>query len=200
MEFLRRSGGPVTRLGILSAAFHPPTRAHLALARSALDFVSEVVFVMPRRFPHKEYEDVGLDDRLDMVLAATADEPRFSVGVTDGGLFIDIARECREACGAETDLWFLCGRDAAERIVSWDYGAPGAFAEQLEEFGLLVADRNGPYEPPPQFAERIRRLRLDGDYGDVSSTHVREQVRLGGQWEELVPPAIRDRVRELYSG
>ena len=88
MEFFRESGGRPAKLGILSGTFHPPTRAHLGLARAGLELVDEVLFVLPRRFPHKRYEGAGFSDRLRMLLAATAGEPRFSVAATGGCLFI----------------------------------------------------------------------------------------------------------------
>ncbi len=198
MEFFRRAEGRPRKLGVLAGAFHPPTKAHLALARAALAVVEEVVFVLPRRFPHKRYEGVGLEERLRLVLAATAGEPRFSVAVSEGGLFIEIARECKQAYGPEVEIWFLCGRDAAERIVNWDYGEPGAFARQLEVYGLLAAPRGGHYEPPPEYRDRIRPLPLEGGYDEVSSTAVREAIREGRPWEHLVPEPIVEDVRLLY--
>lgn len=198
MEFLRTARGRTARLAILSGAYHPPTRAHLALARAALAWVDEVLFVLPRRFPHKSYDAVGLEERKRMLLAATAGEPRFSAGVTEGGLFIDIAHECRAAYGPGTELWFLCGRDAAERIVNWDYGEPGAFTRMLDEFGLLVADREGAYDPPRELSPRIRRLEVSEPLDGISSSEVRRCIRAGDAWRHLVPAAIAEMVEELY--
>jgi nicotinate-nucleotide adenylyltransferase len=198
MEFARRAAGTPSKLGILAGAFHPPTRAHLALARAALSVVDEVLFVLPRAFPHKRYEGPGLAERLRLVEAATAGEPRFSVAVSEGGLFAEIARECRQAYGPDPELWFLCGRDAAERFVNWDYGQPDAVRHMLAEFGLLVADRGGRYEPPPDLAERIRRLPLPGDYSEISATEVRNRIRAGRPWEHLVPEPIVELVRTIY--
>jgi nicotinate (nicotinamide) nucleotide adenylyltransferase len=198
MEFIRRAAGTPSRLGVLPGSFHPPTRAHLALARAALGLVDEVVFVLPRAFPHKRYEGVGLAERLRLVETATAGEPRFSVAVSDGGLFLEIARECRAAYGPAVELWFVCGRDAAERILNWDYGRPGVVQEMLEEFGLLVADRHGRYTPPPELAGRIRHLPLPDDHSDVSATEVRNRIRAGRPWEHLVPEPIVELVRRFY--
>jgi len=199
MELIRRAGIVPAKLGILPGSFHPPTRAHLGLARAALAEVDEVLFVLPRLFPHKEYERAGFQDRLRLLLAAVEREPRCSVAATEGGLFIEIARECREVYGPDTELLFLCGRDAAERIAGWDYGAPGAFARQLEEYSLLVADRDGTYEPPPQFRGRVRRLPLAENLSGVSATEVRSRIARGEPWEHLVPEAIVGLVREIYS-
>ncbi len=197
MELFRKAAGEPRVLGVFPGAFHPPTTAHLALARAALARVDEVLFVLPRLFPHKVYETVGFDARRRLMLAAAVG-PRFSAGSSDHGLFIEIARECRGLYGPRPEMWFLCGRDAAERIVNWDYGDPTAFAAMLDEFGLLVADRNGPYEPPPAFAHRMERLATTADLTGVSSAVVRDRIRAGEAWEHLVPEEIREDVMRLY--
>src|SRR5258706_8535605 len=109
LEFFRRAAGQPARLGILPAAFNPPTRAHLALAQSALATVDEVLFVLPRTFPHKPYEDATFDQRVQMLMAATGNEPRYSIAASDRGLFVEIAAECREAYSKNnTQLLFIC--------------------------------------------------------------------------------------------
>jgi nicotinate (nicotinamide) nucleotide adenylyltransferase len=198
MEFFRRAAGQARRLGVFPGSFHPPTRAHLALARAALNVVDELLFVLPRRFPHKGWEGVGFEDRVRMLEAAAGDEPRFSVAASENGLFIEIARECREAYGPNPELYFLCGRDAAERAVNWDYGRPGAFAEQLREYQLLVAPRRGIYVPPEELRGRIHALDMEDDYDELSASEVRRRISSGEAWERLVPEAIVGMVRELY--
>jgi nicotinate-nucleotide adenylyltransferase len=172
--------------------------AHLALARAALARVDEVVFVLPRSFPHKQYTGAGLDARAEMLLAVTAGCASVSAACTDGGLFVEIARECRVEYEGSVRVSMLCGRDAAERIVHWDYGVPGAIDKMLEEFGLLVAARSGEYAPPPGLAHAIAHLELDGEFDDVSASEVRRRIAAGDDWEHLVPAAVRDQVRRLY--
>src|SRR5580658_5803721 len=106
MEFIRRSGArsstalrPPKRVGILPGAFNPVTVAHLALARAALSQVAEVVFVLPQVFPHKPYHGAQFAARVEMLRAAIADEPAFSLAAADGGLFVEIAAECRKTYG-----------------------------------------------------------------------------------------------------
>jgi nicotinate-nucleotide adenylyltransferase len=201
MEFFRRAPGRARSLAILAGTFNPPTTAHMAMAVAALDWTDEVLFALPRVFPHKKYDGAGFDDRIRMLLAATAREPRFSVGAPAGGLFIEIARECRNEYPHDPALAFLCGSDAAERIVGWDYGRPGAFLEMLEEFELWVADRPHPYQPPPEMRHRIRRLRISPASAcqEISATEVRKRIARGGSWEHFVPETIRAIVREIYS-
>jgi nicotinate-nucleotide adenylyltransferase len=193
----RTSKAQPARLAILAGSFNPPTRAHLALAAAALAWADEVLLVVPRVFPHKEYVGASLEERLTMLREATQEQERFSVGTSDGGLFIDIAREAR-AVYPHADLWFVCGRDAAERIVEWDYGHPDAFRKMLDTFGLLVARRQGEYASPPEFAHRIVTLPFES-YDADSSTEVRERVSRGESWRELVPAVIADQVERIYS-
>lgn len=198
MEFFRRAPGAPSKLGILPGAFNPPTLAHLALARAALGRVDEVVFVLPRLFPHKNFDGPGFGPRIEMLEAATRGEPRFSVASTRGGLFREIAEECRAAYGPRPELWFVCGSDAAERIVNWDYGEPGAFQRQLESFGLLVAGRMGDYRPPAALRHRIQPLELAAEHQVLSATEVRRRIAQSEPWEDLVPPETVELVRKAY--
>jgi len=72
MEFLSRSREQPARLGILPGSFNPPTRAHLALAEAALAELDEVVLVLPRAFPHKNYDGASFVQRADMLRALAA--------------------------------------------------------------------------------------------------------------------------------
>jgi nicotinate-nucleotide adenylyltransferase len=199
MEFFRRAAGKPRSLGVFAGTFNPPTRAHLALARAALDRVDEVVFVLPHRFPHKTYTGASFEDRVRMLAAALDDQPRFSIAASDRGLFVEIALECRQAYGRDTELLFLCGKDAAERAANWDYGHPDAFLEQLAEYQLLVAPRHGGYQAPARTENRVHALSLEAGYDEVSATEVRERIRRGEPWEHLVPPRIVEMAREIYS-
>jgi nicotinate (nicotinamide) nucleotide adenylyltransferase len=196
--FSRRPNERVHRLGILPGAFNPPTKAHLALAKAAVQF-DQILFVLPRELPHKRYSGVTFEERMDLLLTAVEGDPRFAVAASDGGLFIQIAAECREAYGAHPNLTFLCGRDAAERIVNWDYGYPGAFSAMLKEFEMLVASRNGNYLPPAALRHRIHALELSENCDHIAATEVRERIGLDESWRELVPETIADEVKRLYS-
>jgi len=203
MEFMRRSIVRPKRLGVFPGSFNPVTVAHLALARAALDVLDEVVFVLPREFPHKTYSGASFSQRMEVLASAANDFPQFSIAAAEGGLFLEIAAECREAYGSEVRQSFLCGRDAAERIANWDYGRPGALQEMLSQFDFLVAARHGEYTAPAvegvNFAGAFQRLELRSDYDPVSATEVRDRIAQGLPWEHLVPPAVRRRVGEIYA-
>ena len=172
--------------------------AHVALAQASRAHVDELLYVVPRAFPHKDYFGATLEQRLDMLGSLELTIPR-SIAITEQGLLIDIARECQTEFGAGTRLSFLCGRDAAERVLTWDYGRTGVVEEMLNEFELLVASRSGEFVPPPGFHHRIHSLEMPAGHDQVSSTEVRERIARGEPWEHLVPESIVERVREIYS-
>lgn len=198
MKFYHRGSGRPRTVGILAGSFNPPTVAHLELARAAARVVDEILCVVPSEFPHKDYFGATLEQRLEMLKSAGILAPH-SIATADQGLFIDIARECRTHYDPATRLYFVCGRDAAERILNWDYGRPGVVEEMLREFELLVAPRGGVHERPEAFRDRIHTLAADGGIEAVSSTEVRERIARGDPWEHLVPEKIVDLVREIYS-
>ncbi|MGI8741679.1 MAG: nicotinate-nicotinamide nucleotide adenylyltransferase [Bryobacteraceae bacterium] len=195
MKFYRGSGPSPARLGILAGSFNPPTIAHRELARAARRQVDAVLCVLPRRFPHKEYFGATLEQRLEMLGALNLG----GIATSDGSLYIEIARECRLHYGPSTDICVLCGTDAAERILTWDYGRPGVAEEMLSEFELLVAPRGRAFEPPAEFRDRIAPLHLAGNFHPISSSEVRERIRTKEPWEHLVPAEIVEKVRRIYS-
>jgi nicotinate-nucleotide adenylyltransferase len=186
------------RLGIFPGAFHPVTRAHLAVARAARDQhrLDQVAFLLPRNFPHKEYEGTTLEQRVALLEAATGGDPMLAIASSQGGLFLEIAREFRAACGGVVEIHLLCGRDAAERIVHWDYRDEIPFGRQLEEFQMLVASREGEYSVPAAYASRIHPILMPPAYNEVSSSAVRQAIGQGRDWEHLVPENVARRIRE----
>src|SRR5262249_36799989 len=153
----------------------PVTRAHVVLADAARAVVDEVVAVLPRAYPHKELHGASIEDRVRMLQLAGLDR----VEVTNGGLFVEIARELRKP---DTELYFICGRAAAERVLTWNYGDPGAARRMLDEFQLLVAAREGEFNPPLEFCERVHRLAINASLDHISSTEVRRRIAAGEPW------------------
>jgi len=198
LRFVKSSNRRISRLGVLPGSFNPPTRAHMALAHAALEHCDEILFVLPRALPHKNYGGVGFEDRLGLLKSAVEVHSQFSAASSDGGLFLEIAGECRATYGSEVEIAFLCGRDAAERIVGWKYEREEMLAEMFEQFSLLVARRQGEYAAPEHLAARIRCLDIDLGWDTVSATEVRERIASGLDWRELVPEHIADDVQRVY--
>ena len=202
LEF--HKGGPVRhgRLGVLPGAFNPPTNAHLALAEAARTQhrLDQVVFLLPRAFPHKQFVAASFEDRLALLEGALGGSPGLAIASSEGGLFIEIARSFRQACASSAELFLLCGRDAAVRSAEWDYGDGPSFAGQLEEFQLLVASRQGAYSAPEEFRGRIQLIDLPTSFDQVSSSTLRQAIAAGRPWKQFVPEAVAAEIvaRGLY--
>jgi nicotinic acid mononucleotide adenylyltransferase len=122
----------------------------------------------------------------------------FSAAVSDGGLYTEMAAETQDYFGSQTEISLVLGRDAAERIAAWDYGAPGVFDDFVRRHRLLVAARSGEYEPASHHRKRISRLPMESSWDEVSSSEVRRRIANGEDWRVLVPPAIAEVVQDLY--
>jgi nicotinate-nucleotide adenylyltransferase len=194
------------RLGILSAAFNPITRAHLALAQSAYDHyqLHEVLFVLPITQPHKLIDGAPIGARLQMMNLAVQGHSSFSIGTCTHGLFIDICRATTAIYPPQTRLWFITGRDAAERILTWPYPDPAAALGTLfAQAELLVADRAGAFALPDnplvhEHAAHIHHLPLAGEYGRISATEIRTRLAKGEEVSELVPPPVLRYIQEHH--
>lgn len=191
MEFVLRGKPARRRLAVFPGAFNPPTRAHEAMALAALAHADEVVLTLAARMPHKQMALDEVERRVEwMRLLAECDE-RVSVAVSDGGLFVEMAREARAASGIE-QVSIVCGRDAAERAIGWDYGDAPTFEEQLREFTLLVAPRMGHIAIPEPMIGSVTLLDLDEQLQSLSSTEARLLIQKGTRWQDLVPERIAD--------
>jgi nicotinate-nucleotide adenylyltransferase len=203
LEFLfRPPGTPARVVALFPGAWNPPTVAHLEIARAARQLAGEVVWVLPRRFPHKDFETASLDARakmLDLIVRNEGSAAGFSAALSDEGLYVGIAAEAREFFGSSVEIALVCGRDAAERIAAWDYGAPGVFDAMLDQHRLLVAARAGDYRPPRRHRKKIVRLPVELPLDHISSSEIRRRIAAGLPWRELVPNAVAGLVEDLYA-
>jgi nicotinate-nucleotide adenylyltransferase len=191
------------RLGVFSGAFNPITLAHVGLAESALAHyqLHEVLLLLPITQPHKRIEDAPLDARLAMMALASQHHPAFTIASCTHGLFIDIARAVELAYPPATRLWFITGRDAAERILTWPYADPvQALDDLFTRAKLLVADREGTFVPPEAPAVRahaahIHHLPLPTAFNHISATEIRTRLARGQDVSDLVPPAVLAYIR-----
>ncbi|GIX47638.1 MAG: putative nicotinate-nucleotide adenylyltransferase [Candidatus Tectimicrobiota bacterium] len=190
--------GEPGRLGVLGGAYNPITLAHLAMADTARAAfgLHEVLFLLPQAPPHKPLVGATLEQRLDMMQLAVADRPYAAVGLCSHGLFIEIYEALAEVYRPLPEVFFLTGRDAAERVLTWPYDdAEAALRQMFTAFQLIVCDRNGAFVLPddPRLApyrHRIHRCVLPPPYRHISSTAVRERCRQGLPIDDLVPAVV----------
>lgn len=196
MEFVLRRKPARRRLAVFPGAFNPPTRAHEAMALAALAYADEVALTLAARMPHKAMAAEEAARRLEWMRLLAECDQRVSVAVSDGGLFVEMAREARAAAGVD-EVSIVCGRDAAERAIGWDYGDAPGFEEQLKEFTLLVAPRMGHIELAGPLVERVTLLSIDEQLQSLSSTETRRMIKSGARWQDLVPERIAEQLRSV---
>lgn len=198
LEFLHRVAGDPARVVLFPGTWNPPTVAHVEIGRAAAREFGEVIWILPRALPHKDFEGAGFEVRCAMIQALARAYPGFSAALSEGGLYTEIAAEAREYFGPKTEIALVLGRDAAERIANWDYGRAGVFDDLVRRHKLLVAARQGEYVPAGHHAERIERLPMAASWDEVSSSELRRRIAAGEPWRHLAPPVIAEMVVNLY--
>ena len=186
------------RLGVLGGAYNPITRAHLLLARYSREQckLDEIIFVLPKILPNKPLVGVSVEQRLEMMRLGISGIPYISLGVCSHGLFLDICLALQQIYPQKPEIFFITGRDAAERILTWCYDDPAAaLAEMFAVLQLLVFERKGKLQLPEnpliqKYLNRIHTLEMEENLDKVSSTEVRQRMREGRSIGELVPTEV----------
>jgi nicotinate-nucleotide adenylyltransferase len=199
-------GPPSTngRLGVLGGAYNPITRAHLLLAHYSREQakLDEVIFVLSRALPNKPLVEVSVEQRLEMMRLGSRGIPYISLGVCSHGLFLDIYIALQQIYPQKPEIFFITGRDAAERILTWPYDDPAAaLAKMFASFQLLVFERQGKFKLPgdawvQKYRNRIRPLEIEDNLDTISSTEVRKRVSEGRSITELIPVEVAAFIRE----
>jgi nicotinate-nucleotide adenylyltransferase len=190
------------RVGIMGGTFDPIHHGHLVAAsevatRFSLD---EVVFVPTGEPWQKEDKRVSpAEDRYLMTVIATAANPQFTVSRVDidrGGptYTIDTLRELRDLYGPGTELFFITGADALEKILSWkdvDEMFSLAHFVGVTRPGFRLSDDHLP-------ADTVSLVQVPAMA--ISSTDCRDRVAAGLPVWYLVPDGVVQYIvkRHLY--
>jgi pantetheine-phosphate adenylyltransferase len=175
-RYLTRAGSPAThrppvvpqRLAIYAGTFDPITRGHEDIMTRSLEFVDRLVVAVATNVAKQPL--FTLDERVDLVRAATADEPRIEVRAFDG-LLVDFARQV----GASLLIRGL------RAVSDFEY-----------EYQMALMNR--------RLSSRLETVfmipSLDTTY--ISASLVREVARFGGAVSELVHPAVDRALRAKF--
>jgi nicotinate-nucleotide adenylyltransferase len=184
-----------SRVGVFGGTFDPVHVGHLAIALAALESVplDRVLFVPARRSPLKDRDPLAsVADRVSMLQAAIAGEPRFAVSRVeldrDG---VSYTVDTLEALHSEGELFLILGSDALADLQRWR--APDRIRELST---ILVAARPGAPEPDPMHHARA----FDAPRLDISSKELRARAARGMSLRYLVPDAEWEHIkrRGLY--
>lgn len=196
------------RIGVLGGTFDPIHRGHLVVAdevarRMRLD---AVVFAPSGESWHKSTSAAARSaDRLAMVRAAIADDPRFRATTVDidraGPTFTvdtltDLQAEDARAHPGDPAQWvFIAGADALAAFATWR--DPQGILDRAE---VVAVTRPGhALRIPAPFDERITPIEIPAL--DVSSSEIRRRVAAGESIIGLVPDPVAAIIAEcgLYT-
>jgi len=179
----------VSSVGIFGGTFDPVHVGHLAIANAALDELglARVYFVPARRSPLKQDGPIaGPKDRLAMLTAATAGDPRFRVS----GIELDrkgpsFTVDTLEALRGEGELFLILGSDAYADFERWREPA------RIRSLATIVlAARPG----APNAPSGVRML--DSPLMDISSRELRARAARGRSLRYLVPDEVLRYIEE----
>lgn len=184
----------MSRIGLFGGSFDPPHRAHVALARSALDDLGldEVRWIPAGRPWQKTRVITPGSDREAMVRLCIEGEPRFVLDRIeldrDGPTYtLDTVRALQaapEAAGV-AEWVLLIGADQYAGLHTWQ-----DWPELLQRVTLAVANRPGPAMAPNPDVMRHPHRVVPLAMLDISSTDIRDRVARGAPIDDLVPPAV----------
>jgi nicotinate-nucleotide adenylyltransferase len=179
-------------IGILGGSFDPVHNGHLSIANDALAGapLDKLLFVPAAQAPLKgRAPSAPAADRLAMLRLALGDNPPPHLEISDielrrGGVSysVDTARELHRLHPRDTLFW-LIGADQAARLKEWR--DIRALAELVT---FLVMGRPGCAPPAPNPPPWLRLRHCPGRLLDISSTTLRERLRMGLPVDGLMPP------------
>lgn len=185
------------RLGILGGTFDPIHSGHLILAEQLKEELKlqKVIFIPSANPPHKEnYFVSSAKDRLKMVKIAIRDNPDFLISdielKREGKSYtIDTLTQLKKLY-KDYGLFFLLGSDAIDELPTWK--EPDKIFQKVK---VVVALRPGfnRIDPENRFVRRSLVVPINGL--NISSTQIREKIRIGKSIRYLVPPGVEKFIR-----
>lgn len=196
----------MAKIGIYGGSFNPPHLGHVLAAKEfrrvlGLDALLLIPAAVP---PHKQLAAGSPDGktRAELLRLAMDDLPFAQVDEQEleregANYTVDTVRALRAKYPSDT-LYLCMGTDMFETFASWRKPeeitsmAAVAMAHRVdadrEKLALLASEFEAAFGKPPVFVEN--------DFMEISSTHVRRLLILGGA-EAFVPPQVLKKIREL---
>lgn len=200
-----RKGTDRARIGILGGTFDPIHNGHLTVAEEVgLKLGLEEILFVPAGQPWmKSGRKVSsAEHRLEMVLRATASNPRFNVSTLElerpGPSFsVDTVEELRASLGAGAQIYFIVGFDALADLPRWKD------PERLLDLCQVVAVRRPGYT---DFDLGSLDVKLPGASGrvlvgdtpliDISGREIRRRAARGLSIRGMVPEPVADYIEQ----
>ncbi len=183
------------RIGLFGGAFNPFHNGHLAIAKTAIEKaeLDKLIFIPTGNAPHKKETTISRGDRLNMLKLAIEDEERMSVSdyeLTKNTVSYSAdTTEYFKSLYPDDQLFFIIGDDSYNQLETWRE------PERIMRVAtLLVFPREGAKVEPPA-------MEIDMPRVEISSSDVRNKIKLGKDCRNLLPKSVFDYIIEnnLYS-
>ena len=175
---------PSEKIGLFGGSFDPIHHGHLILARDAMESLGldRVIFIPVGVSPHKLAQPpAAARFRCEMVAAAIAGEPRFSMDTCEvereGPSFaVDTVRLMRQHF-LQAEFFYFIGEDNVSALHTWRE------IDALKQLATFVVLTRGDLEPVESFPVISRNI-------DISSTDIRNRIARGLSVRYLLPDAV----------
>ena len=184
------------RIGLFGGTFDPPHLGHLIAAERVAESLSleRTVFIPTYQSPHKSGLGVSSPDhRLAMIQLAIQDEPRFEVSGIEyerrgTSYTVDTVRTIHDG---ERALYLMLGADQLRAFTTWkEY-------QRIASLTTLVVLARHPSDAHcGDEAIDSAVLRPTLPIVELSSSEIRERVRMDRSIRYLVPERVREYIEE----
>lgn len=180
------------RIGFYGGSFNPPTKAHIELAKKAIEEcnLDEIIFMPVSDLYKKEGMAEGIH-RYNMLQIACRKEESLQVSDIEIKTNKDYRAieifEILEKQYVQSENFFLMGSDNLEKILSWKEGN-----RLVSDFNYIILDRGIRGTKDIIEANNILKINKDRfmvvsnkEYNDCSSTYIRKQLQSGEKPKNL---------------
>jgi len=179
------------RLGVLGGTFDPPHVGHLLAASDACEALAldKVLFVPAKVPPFKSRTvQASPDQRFEMLRLTVGPDPRFEASRLeldrDGLSFTVDTLDALSKTTPGVALFMLIGEDLATQIASW------RDAERIAELASVVVLVRTMPTPKSSLESTLPMMRLKTRRIELSSTEIRDRVRVGRSIHGFVTDAV----------
>jgi nicotinate-nucleotide adenylyltransferase len=172
------------KIGLFGGSFDPIHHGHLILARDAMESLGldRVIFIPANVSPHKlEHPPAPARIRCEMVEAAIASEPRFSMDACEAdregpSFAVDTVRIMQRRF-PQAQFFYFIGEDNVAALHTWRE------IDELKKMASFVVLARGDLVPIEGFPVISRNI-------DISSTDIRNRIARGLSVSYLLPDAV----------
>ena len=180
-------------IGVLGGSFCPPTIAHLELSRRCIELgLCDKVIWVPVNDAYKKSTNISAQHRVEMVRLTLENEANIDYSLHEQGynkmVYTYDSLKMLQSQYPNDKIMFIAGADKLP--LKW-------FQREslLSEFGFILTNRGDVdcetiINQSPTLSKYKHNLNIINFDSDVSSTQVREQIKVDGRSDLIVPEVL----------